>query len=192
MEARMNLFRADRKRQTYRGTVIRMVIIAAVFAIVLWIRVTQLPDVKWYGSLFYTFMLLALYTEFVCFCELIFTSDNRQLEAFRTGTARLKWPPVVCDMSCILKLLRDTWPDGGTVLFVRHDNIVYRIGVVSDYNKRQGFFDQAYVIEDRQFDTEQEFLSYPLKDGVTLADISSLTILSADDSNPKPLLDSLC
>lgn len=185
----MNLFRADRNKQAYGSTVLRMVLIAAAFGAFWLIRVLLFPPAKWYGTFFWLFVLLALYLEFVCFCELIFTSDNREKEAFHTGTERLKWSPVECDMPRILKLLRDTWPDGGTELYVRYDNTAYRIGVVSDYDKQQGFFDQAYVIDDMQFATEQEFLSYPLKDGVTLGEISSLTVLSADGVDPRPLLD---
>ena len=187
----MNLFRINRERQTYGGTVLRMVLIVAGFGAFWGIRVLLFPPAKWYGTFFWLFVLVALYLEFVCFCELICTSDNREGEAFRTGTKRLKWPPVDCDMPRILKLLRDTWPDGGTVLYVRYDNTVYHIGVVSDYDEQQGFFDQAYMIDDMQFATEEAFLSYPLKEGVTFADIETLTVLSADDVDPKPLIDSL-
>lgn len=187
----MNPFRANRTKLTYSGTIVRMAVIFCFAAIVWWAWAVPYHGVKWFTSLFGIAMLLALYLEFVCFCELIFTSDNRELEGFRTGTKRTKWPPVDCEMTLILKLLRDTWSDGGTELFVRYENTAYRIGVVSDYDKHQGFFDQAYMIDDNQFETEQEFLSFPLKDGVTLADIESLTVLSADGVDPKPLIDSL-
>lgn len=184
----MNLFRADRNRKTYRGTIVRMAVIAAALGAVYLIQATLLPEAGWYKSFFYLMVLLALYTEFVCYCELIFTSDNRELKAYHNGTKKLKWTPVECDTQRILKLLRDTWPDGGTILFVRHGDTVYRIGVISDYDKHRGFFDQAYIIEDEQFATEQEFLSFKLKDGSTLAGISSLTVLSADGTDPRPAL----
>jgi hypothetical protein len=187
----MKLFRANRKKLTYSGTIVRMAVIAGAAAIVWWAWAVPYHGVRWFASLFGIAMLLALYLEFVCFCELIFTSDNREREAFRTGTERLKWPAVDCEMPLLLKLFRDTWPDGGVDLYVRHKGVAYRIGVVSDYDKEQGFFDQAYIIDDNQFETEQEFLSFPLKEGVTLADIESLTVLSADGVDPKPLIDSL-
>ena len=188
----MNLFKTDKKRLAYHGTILRMVVIAAVFAVICWIRVALFPGTGWHASLFYLILLLVLYLGFVCIDELIATSDNRSQEAFRTGTGKLKWSPVVCDMPRLLKLLQAVRPDGGIVLFVRHDDTVYRMGVISDYSKQKGFFDQAYFIGDRIFETEQEFLSCPLKDGVTLADIPSLTVLSADDSDPRPLMDRLC
>ncbi len=187
----MSLFKADKKRLTYRGTIIRMVVIAVITTVVCLMRVTLFPGTGWHASLFYLFLLVVVYTEFVCIEELVATNDNCLQKSLRTGTRKLKWSPIECDMPCILKILRVTWPDGGIAFWVCHDDSVYRIGVASDFSKQMGFFDQAYYIDDRMFETEQEFLSCPLKNGITLADIPSLTILSADDSDPRPLIDSL-
>ena len=70
---------------------------------------------------------------------------------------KYKWQPVVSDAQTILKLIEQCDDEApGIDLIIKYNDIIYKIGISSDYSRRRGFFDKVYYINDKEYKIYQE------------------------------------
>ncbi len=71
---------------------------------------------------------------------------------------KYKWEPLATDARTILKLIEQCDDEApGIDLIIKYNNIIYKIGISSDYERKRGFFDKVYYINDREYKMYQEF-----------------------------------
>ena len=72
---------------------------------------------------------------------------------------KYKWQPVVSDAQTILKLIKQCDDEApGIDLIIKFNDIIYKIGISSDYTRGRGFFDKVYYINDKEYRIYQEFI----------------------------------
>ena len=78
---------------------------------------------------------------------------------------------VVCPINVIIKLIQETIDiDAGSCEFViKLEGKEHSVGFTSDYNRKQGFFDPQFYLDEQEFNTFENFVSQAVLNGQIFA-----------------------
>ncbi len=99
-----------------------------------------------------------------------------------------EWEPVFLDVSDIILLMNKAVMVELVVLF---HGCLHWVGVACTYDRlRHMFGDQIYYIDEHEFMTIEDFVSYAALDGQRFADIDEpLSVIDSQEGDPKCYLD---
>jgi len=90
---------------------------------------------------------------------------------------------VVCPISVIIGLIQETIDiDAGSCEFViLFEGNEHNVGFTSDYDRKQGFFDPLFYLDEQEFTTFEEFRSQAVLNGQVFAQrTDNVEIIEAD------------
>lgn len=90
---------------------------------------------------------------------------------------------VVCSIPVIMTLMQEIIDidAGGIELIILFENEKHKVGMSSDYNRKRGFFDPVFFLDEQEFDTFEKFKSQAALEGMLFADIDGVVeVIEAD------------
>ena len=91
---------------------------------------------------------------------------------------------VVCPIPVILQIMQDAVEgDEGSAQFdILLNGKKYKVGFTSDFNRRQGFFDPEFYLNEQKFNTFEDFKAKAVLDGNLFAQMTDeVEVIDVDD-----------
>lgn len=95
---------------------------------------------------------------------------------------------VVCPIPIIIKIMQETIDiDAGMSEFIiQFEGKEHKVGFTSDYNRRQGFFDPLFYLDEQEFDSFEKFKAQAVLSGGLFAHrTNDVEIIEADKGATK-------
>lgn len=90
-----------------------------------------------------------------------------------------KWEPLVCRPADIIDLFKQDIATDAPLedLTVEIDGNPHHVGISSDYDRRKGFFDTYFFLDDQCFRTLEGFAAKASVDGALFSEMETVTVL---------------
>lgn len=95
------------------------------------------------------------------------------------GKRKTKWEPLMCRPADIIDLFKQDIATDALLedLTVEIDGKPHHVGISSDYDRRKGFFDTYFFLDDQCFRTLEGFAAKASVDGALFSEMETVTVL---------------